>query len=42
MSYDGTDSEWDVEDYQGIFWDHLNYSYIRPEWSIMSEIRSKK
>jgi hypothetical protein len=42
MSYDGTDSEWDFEDYQGIFWDHLNYSYIRPEWSIMSEIRSKK
>ncbi len=37
MTYDGTDPEWDFEDYQGIFWDYLNYSYIRPEWSIMSE-----
>jgi len=39
MTYDGRDPEWDLEDYQGIFWDYLNYSYIRKEWSIKSEWR---
>jgi hypothetical protein len=42
MTYDGRDPEWDFEDYQGIFWDYLNYSYIRTEWSIMSEWKWKK
>jgi hypothetical protein len=37
MTYDGKDPEWDLRDYQGIFWDYLNYSYIRKEWSIKSE-----
>ena len=37
LEYDGTDPEWDFGDYQGIFWDYLNYSYHRPEWNIMSE-----
>ena len=32
MLYDGTDREFDLEDYENIFWDYLNYSYIRPEW----------
>jgi hypothetical protein len=41
ISYDGTDSEWDFEDYYGIFWDYLNYSYIRPEWNIKSEWSKK-
>jgi len=39
LEYDGTDPEWDFEDYQGIFWDYLNYSYIRPEWNIMSKCK---
>jgi hypothetical protein len=42
MTYDGRDLEWDFEDYQGIFWDYLNYSYIRTEWSIKSEWKWKK
>ena len=25
MSYDGTDPEFDLEDYENIFWDYLNY-----------------
>jgi len=29
MGYDGTDPEWDFEDYQNMFWDYLNYGYIR-------------
>ena len=33
MSYDGTDPEFDLEDYEDIFWDYLNYSY----WSIKSK-----
>jgi hypothetical protein len=37
IKYDGSDKEWDLIDYQNIFWDYLNYSYIRPEWNIMSE-----
>lgn len=32
MTYDGTDPEWDLIDYEGIFWDYLNYSYIRKDW----------
>ena len=32
MSYDGTDQEFDLEDYKNVFWDYLNYSYIIPEW----------
>jgi len=32
MSYDGTDLEFDLEDYENVFWDYLNYSYIRQEW----------
>ena len=32
MLYDGTDREFDLEDYENIFWDYLNYSYIRQEW----------
>jgi len=32
MLYDGTDLEFDLEDYENVFWDYLNYSYIRPEW----------
>jgi hypothetical protein len=39
MTYDGRDPKWDIEDYRGIFWDYLNYSYIRKEWSIKSEWR---
>jgi hypothetical protein len=37
MKFDGHDKEWDFEDYQNIFWDYLNYSHIRKDWSIMSE-----
>ena len=37
MLYDGKDTEFYLEDYEGIFWDYLNYSYIRPEWNILSE-----
>ena len=37
MSYHGKDTEFYLEDYESIFWDYLNYSYIRPEWNIMSE-----
>jgi hypothetical protein len=37
MKFDGHNEEWDFEDYQNIFWDYLNYSYIRKDWSIMSE-----
>ena len=37
MEYDAKDPEFYLEDYQGIFWDYLNYSYIRPEWNITSE-----
>jgi len=33
MSYDGTDPEFDLEDYEDIFWDYLNYSY----WSIKNK-----
>jgi hypothetical protein len=29
MDYDGTDPEYDFEDYQNMFWDYLNYGYIR-------------
>ncbi len=29
VSYDGTDLEWDFEDYHNMFWDYLNYGYIR-------------
>ena len=32
MLYDGTDREFDLEDYENIFWDYLNYSYIIQEW----------
>ena len=32
MLYDGTDLEFDLEDYENVFWDYLNYSYIIPEW----------
>ena len=27
------DPVWDLEDYESIFWEYLNYSYIEPEWS---------
>ena len=37
MKYDGTDKEWELKDYQNIFWDYLNYSHIRSEWNIMME-----
>jgi len=42
MLYDGKDTEFYLEDYEGIFWDYLNYSYIRPEWNIMSEKKTTK
>ena len=29
MTYDGTDPEWDFEDYNDRFWDYLNYGKIR-------------
>ena len=32
MTYDGTDLEFYLEDYENIFWDYLNYSYIRQDW----------
>jgi hypothetical protein len=32
MLYNGMDTEFDLEDYENIFWDYLNYSYIRPDW----------
>lgn len=32
MTYDGTDPEWGFEDYSGVFWEYLNYGYIKPEW----------
>jgi len=41
MTYDNTDPEWDLIDYENIFWDYLNYSYIRQEWSIASEWKWK-
>jgi hypothetical protein len=31
------DPDWDLVDYQNIFWDYLNYSSIRKEWSIWDE-----
>jgi hypothetical protein len=29
-------------EYQSMFWDYLNYSYIRQEWSIESEWKWNK
>ena len=29
LLYDGTDKEYDLIDYQNIFWDYLNYSQIK-------------
>jgi hypothetical protein len=37
MNYDGTDPHSNFEDYQGVFWHYLNYSYIRPEWTLWRE-----
>ena len=37
MRYDSLDPDWDFEDYRNIFWDYLNYSYIRSDWNIMME-----
>lgn len=39
IKYDGSDKEWDLIDYQNIFWDYLNYSYIKKDWSIRSELK---